>query len=339
MCRNICSETEHILTPGAFELGDDARLLAKVATLYYRSQLSQQDIARRLGISRQAAGRLLQRARDLDIVHVEIRSPLSYSTDLEYALEETFHLSEAIVVTPPVDTDESIKEAIGKATAAFLQRRVKDNDIVGLSWSTTVYQCAVHVQPIRVHNTSVVSLDGSLNPTSFQTYAEYIIHRVAQAFGGRPVLIAAPRVVDRPDIKTSLLSDSRVAEALDLARRANLAVFGIGDLSEHSSPFMAGHVNRAMLAQLRAAGVAGDICSQFYDLNGTPSAPDLAGRTIAVELSNLRSKEVSVAVAGGLRKVDAILGALRGRYCNVLITDEETAKALLDRDGAKRDGA
>jgi deoxyribonucleoside regulator len=147
--------------------------------------------------------------------------------------------------------------------------------------------------------------------------------------------MAAPRVVDRPDIKTSLLSDSRVAEALDLARRANLAVFGIGDLSEHSSPFMAGHVNREMLEQLRAVGGAGDICSQFYDLNGTPSAPDLAERTIALELSNLRSKEVSVALAGGLRKVDAIFGALRGRYCNVLITDEETAKALLGRSGMK----
>jgi deoxyribonucleoside regulator len=53
-----------------------------------------------------------------------------------------------------------------------------------------------------------------------------------------------------------------------------------------------------------------------------------------VELSSLRSKEVSVAVAGGLRKVDAIFGALRGRYCNVLITDEGTAKALLERGGA-----
>ncbi len=308
----------------------------KAATFYYRNQLSQQEIAQRLGVSRQTAGRLLQRARDLGIVHVEIRSPLSYSAELECSLEATFQLLEAVVVTSPVDTDESIKEAIGKAAAAFVQRRVKDDDIVGLSWSTTVHQCALHLQPVRVRNATVVSLDGSLNRTSFPTYAEYIVHRTAEAFGARPVFMPAPMVVDRPDIRTSLLSDSHVAEALELARRANLAIFGIGDLSEHSSPFKAGYVDSEMLQRLRSAGVAGDICGQFYDLDGSPSAPHLAERTIAVELSNLRSKEVSVGLAGGLRKVDAILGALRGRYCNALITDEETAKALLDRSDMKR---
>jgi deoxyribonucleoside regulator len=316
-----------------FALSDDARLLAKAATLPYRGGLSQQQIAQR-----QAAGRLLRRARDLDIVHVEIRPPLSYSTELECALEEAFHLSEAIIVTPPVDTDESIKEAIGKAAAAFVERRVRDDDIIGLSWSTTVYQCAMHIQPVRVQNITVVSLDGSLNRTSFPTHAEYIVHQMAQAFGGRPVLMPAPMVVDRPDIKDSLLSDSHVAEALELARRANLAIFGIGDLSEQSSPFKAGYINREELHWLRSAGVVGDICGQFYDLDGSPNAPDLVERTIAVELSNLCSKEISVGVAGGLHKVDAIFGALQGRYCNVLIADEATASALLDRVRKRQPG-
>src|SRR5512141_1336935 len=104
-------------------VSDDARLLAKVATLYYKSQLSQLEIAQRLGISRQTAGRLLQRARDLGIVHVEIRSPLSHATDLEYSLEEALHLSEASVVTPHAEGEAATREALGKAGAEFLQRR------------------------------------------------------------------------------------------------------------------------------------------------------------------------------------------------------------------------
>ena len=320
-------------------MGNDARLLAKIATLYYRSQLSQHEIASRLGLSRQTTGRLLRRARDLGIVHVEIRSPLSYASELEVSLEEAFQLAEAIVVKPHVNTDESIKEAIGKAAAAFVQRRVKDGDVIGLSWSTTVYQCALQMQPAHRRNVVIVGLNGSLNRTSFPTHAEYVIHRMAEMLDAKPVFLAAPMFVDRPDIKASLLSDSRVAEALDLAHQANFAIFGIGDLSEHSSPFKAGFVDSAMLQALRDGGIIGDICGRFYDLNGDLGAPKFAERTIAVELSNLRSKAISAGIAGGLRKVDAILGSLRGKYCNVLITDEEAAKALLALSGTRPETA
>jgi DNA-binding transcriptional regulator LsrR (DeoR family) len=86
-----------------------------------------------------------------------------------------------------------------------------------------------------------------------------------------------------------------------------------------------------MLARLRAAGAVGDICGRFYDAQGRPCVPEINERTLAVELESLRSKALSVAVAGTAPKVDAILGALRGRYCNVLITDEEAARALIAR--------
>src|SRR5439155_11946215 len=101
-----------------------------VATLYYKSHLSQAEIAQRLGISRQMVGRLLQRASDLGIVRIEIQSPLSYCADFEVTLEEIFELSEAVVVAPPVDTDEAIKGVISEATAEFVRRRIKSGDIV-----------------------------------------------------------------------------------------------------------------------------------------------------------------------------------------------------------------
>jgi DNA-binding transcriptional regulator LsrR (DeoR family) len=317
-------------------VSDDARLLAKVATLYYKSQLPQHEIAHRLGMSRQTAGRLLQRARDLGIVHVEIRSPLSYASELEWALEEAFGLAEAVVVQPHADTDESIKEAIGKATAEFVQRRIKDNNILALGWGTTVFQCALYMQPARRRNVIVVELNGSLNRTSFPTHAEYIIHHMAEMLDGKPIMLGAPMFVERPDIRASLLSDSRVAAAFEMASQSDIALFGIGDLSEHSSPFKAGFVDEETLRRLRAQGVVGDIGGRFYDAQGNPHAPDLAERTIAVELSNLRAKAISVGMAGGLRKVEAILGALHGKYCNVLITDEQAASALLSQSAHER---
>ena len=124
---------------------DDNRLLTKVATLYYKGMLNQQEIAGRLGLSRQTIGRYLKRAQDVGIVKIGINSNLEYSAELEFQLEKAFHLSEVIVVTPALDTEESVKDALGEAGAAFLQRRVLPNDIIGVAWSSTVLQCALHL--------------------------------------------------------------------------------------------------------------------------------------------------------------------------------------------------
>ncbi|NPV68426.1 MAG: sugar-binding transcriptional regulator [Anaerolineae bacterium] len=316
-------------------MSDENRLLVKVATLYYKNRLTQNEIADRLGISRQSVGRILQRAQELGIVQIKIHAPTAYASDLEYLLETEFKLKEAIVVEPLTETDEAIKEAIGKAAADFIQRRLKSGDIIGLSWSTTVYQCALHMEPVNVRGVTVVGLNGSLNVTTYPTHAEFVIHRMAEACGGTPVLLAAPMFVDRPDIKQSLLTDSKIAQALALARQSNFAVFGIGDLSEQSSPFKAGYVTLEMLEHFKQRGVAGDICGRFIDINGNPCLSDIAERTIAVELEDLRKKPLSVGVAGGLRKARAILGALHGQFCNVLITDAFTAQVILELQGVQ----
>lgn len=311
-------------------INDDTRLLTKAATLYYRADLTQAEIARRLGISRQLVGRLLKRARAQGIVEIRIRpSPSATFTDLEHSLETAWGLREARVVAPAAESDEATKEALGQAAAAFLEQRLSAGDVVGLSWGSTLYQCARHVTPTPTPAVKVVQINGSLNRTTHPTHAEYIIHRVSEAFGAEPNLLPAPLIVDRPDIKASLVSDSLISAVLELGRRATICVFGIGSLSSLSSLYKTGHVNEELLKRLEASGSVGDICGRFYDHDGSPSAPDLDERTIAIELSDLRSKGLSVGVAGGPHKVEAIRGALRGRYCTVLITDRETAEALL----------
>jgi deoxyribonucleoside regulator len=314
-------------------MDETTRLLTKIATLYYRNGLTQEQVAERLGISRQSIGRHLKRAQELGIVEIKIHSPLSLSAELEYRLEKTFHLHEVIVVQPPADTDESIKEALGEAGAAFLERRVKNGDIIGVTWSSTVLQCAMHLGKVGARKVTVVQMNGSLDRSAYSTRAEYIVDRIAEAFGGKAVALAAPLMVDRSDIIASLLSDSRIAAALALARKANVALFGVGDVSEQSSLFKTGYLDRQMLRKLRMGthGAVGDICGRFYDAQGRVCASEFDERTLAIELEKLKSKELSVAVAGGLHKVEAILGMLRGRYCNVLITDAETANGLLEQ--------
>jgi len=318
-------------------MDENSRLLTKIATLYYKNGLTQVQVAKRLGLSRQSVGRSLKRAQESGIVEIKIHSPLSLSAELESQVEKAFHLREVIVVQPPADTEESIKEALGAAGAAFLERRVQNGDILGVSWSSTVLQCAMHLGKVGSRQVTVVQLNGSLDRTAYSTRAEYIVDRIAEAFGGKAMTLAAPMMVDRPDILTSLFSDSRIAAALELARKANFVLFGVGDVSEQSSLFKTGYMDNRMLRKLRAGsrGAVGDICGRFFDAHGSIFSQELNERTLAIELESLRKKELAVAIAGGARKVEAILGMLRGQYCNVLITDEETARTLLAQTSLK----
>lgn len=309
---------------------ENARLLTKVATLYYRSQLSQLEIARRLGLSRQTVGRLLQRALDAGVVRIEIHSDLRYASELELQLEEIFGLKEAIVVS--TNAHEAVQVDIGRATAEFIERRVKDGDILGVaSGSTTVYQCARHLKAARFPNLTVVSLTGSAPRSPSPTNFENLSYLIGKALGGKTVLLPAPAFVERADIKTSFFSDSNIASIIELGHRANIALFGIGPISEDASPYRQGFVEQALLQLMQKEGCVGEICGHPYDEHGQSCSPELSARSIAIELDSLCQKDLSVAVAGGSNKLDAIWGALQGKYLNVLITDEDTANALVER--------
>jgi DNA-binding transcriptional regulator LsrR (DeoR family) len=169
---NICSSNDQMLTINM----DNIQLLTKIATLYYKGGLNQQEIADRLGLSRQTTGRYLKRAVDLGIVVIKIQSTLEYSAELEYELESTFGLSEVIVVTPPRESEDAVKEALGSAGAAFLERRVIPSDIIGISWSSTVLQCAMQLHKTNPRNVTVVQLNGSMDRTSYSTRAEFIVN-------------------------------------------------------------------------------------------------------------------------------------------------------------------
>jgi deoxyribonucleoside regulator len=136
-------------------------------------------------------------------------------------------------------------------------------------------------------------------------------------------------LVDHARIKKSLLSDSHIAASLELASASQLAMFGVGVVSDKSSLYKAGYLDDAMLEKLRAAGAVGEILGRFYNAQGKICMEELNERTIAVDLENLKTKRISAAVAAGQHKVEAILGMIRGGYCNVLITCKDTANLLL----------
>jgi len=300
------------------------------AKMYYQLDYSQQEIARKLGISRPTVSRLLQMAKEEGIVQIRILDPTHDNEILARGLEERYGLRKAVVVSAPQNEDRIVKKYLGEATAEYLYDIVRDGDSIGVTWGTTLYEVAVNLQNKHVRNVSIVQMNGGVSYSETETYACEIVHLFGKAFNTTPHFLPLPAIVDHMLVKQAIEADRHIRNILDMGKNTNIAVFTVGVPDSDSVVIRAGYFNFEDLQVIYSRAV-GDICCRYIDIDGNLCSEEMDRRTIGIDLSELRRKEESILVAGGPCKVEAVYGALRGRYPNVLITDQFTAKTLLER--------
>lgn len=309
----------------------EMRLITKVATLYYGQKLTQTDIAKRLGISQVTVSRLLKRAEESDIVRTTVINPPGAFVELEELLEGKFSLTQAIVAESPGDADESIQAAIGAAAAYFLMTTVSSGEVIGVSsWSASLLAMVDQMHPVRkIDRCRVVQVLGGLGNPAAEAHANHLVTRLARLVNGEPCFLPAPGVVGSASSANVLLKDPYVQQTVSLFRELTIALVGIGSVEPSLLVASSGNVfSNEELQKIRSRGAVGDICLRFYDINGREVRDAAGSRVIGIELDTFRHVPRAVGIAGGERKHAAILGALRGRHINILITDQFTAKRL-----------
>lgn len=309
----------------------DQRLLTKISKLYYEQALTQQDIADRLQLSRPKVSRLLQEATERGIVRITVLSPAGFHTDLEQALEQQFNLLEAVVVEVGQHaTQDVVVRELGIAAASYLQRTLIDDDIIGISWGTTLNAMVNALSPMESLNTHVVQLIGGLGPPEAEVHASDICRRFARLMNSKLTLIAAPGIVDTLETKQALLSDRHIRSAFDLFPTIKMAFVGIGVPLPTSVVMRDGSImTQAQLDHLLAVGAVGDIGLRFFDVYGKAVTSPINDLVFGITLDQLQKIDRVVGVAGGLHKFQAVCGALRGNLINILITDAALAHRLV----------
>lgn len=308
-----------------------ALLIGQVAQLYYEQGVTQESIAARLRLSRPTISRLLREARDLGIVQIIVRRPLGLDGDLETDLLRTFpELRSARILAGVAElAEDAVRRNLARVAARYVSALVREGDTIGVSWGETMEDVSAALPSVPVRNVTVVQLKGGVSRADEGTNAARVVERFGGAFGAEARLLPVPSIVESPLVRDALMADRHVAPLLALARQARIAVFGIGVPEPGTALHRAGYLSAAELERLRARGAVGDICSRFLTIDGQLADPELEGRTVGISLPELGAKEAAVCVACGVRKARAVLGALRGGYLNVLITDEDTAGAVL----------
>ena len=310
----------------------ELRLTARIARMYYTEGLKQADIAERLHISQTTISRLLRRARDEDVVRITINVPGGTYPELEEQLRDAFGLSEVVVAECDEDREEQILARIGEAAAHYVETTLEPDEIIGISsWSESLLRMVDNIHPVKPPAAGkVVQILGGMGNPSVQAHATNLTVRLAKLTRATPLLLSTQGVASTARAKHVLVSDPFVRDTLSEFERVTMALGGIGAvepsklLADSGNVFTAGE-----LAELGRLGAVGDICLHFFDKNGRAIHSSLEERVIGITLEQLRGVRRVVGVAGGGRKVDALLGALRGAFIDVLITDRFTAEKLV----------
>ena len=314
-------------SPPAHEAFEAPEQRVRAAWLYYAEGMTQAQIARQMRLSRVKVIHLLAAARDAGLVSIRVNAKGLAQLDLERQLVERFSLHAAIVVPAP-SRESDVARVVGHAAGVFLGEQLRDGMSIGIGWGETLHQGLKAIGEREVGGLSVVSLLGGITHSRTVNPAT-VARRLADAFRADCYQVTAPLVVADPGLAEALWNEPGLRDLRARARRVDLVLASVGDLSARATLLREGLLSRSDGAALRAAGAVGDVLCHFLDAQGHVVDHSANRRMIAVSLDDVRRVPRIVLASGGRRKVAALLAALRALPTQVLITDECAARGLL----------
>jgi DNA-binding transcriptional regulator LsrR (DeoR family) len=299
-------------------------LLIKVAWYYYKDNLTQQEISEILGLSRNKVVRLLERARTEGIVQFQIKGHGSNCLGIEKELKKIFSIPDAIVIPTP-QNKESLSTSLAKAAAQHLHTKIEKFDLIGFGWGRAVSDTISQLSFESDIELSVVTLTGGVQ----YYFPNNNSGNVGLGKFHKLHLIPTPFLASSEEMANQFLNEPSVREILNLAKLSKYVIVGIGGISNEATIVQEEKLTINELTQIKQQNAVGDILGQFYNLNGEVLNSPHHSRLIGTKLSSLKEMKNVIAVAGGDKKIEAIYGALKGKYIHTMITDEITAKHLL----------
>jgi len=304
------------------------RLRIRAAWMYFIEQMTQNDIAEVLGVGRITVVRMLAEARARNEVKIAIESELSEIVRLERALEKAFGLQQAIVA-PLSHPDADPIPPISARTGAFLSDAMRPGMRVGVGWGRTLFNTLAFINPKSLPDFKVISLLGGVGVAREVNPAEFA-WRFAQAFQGEGYLIPAPAVVDSVETKIALIERCGLQDIFRMTDELDAVVLSIGGIRSATTFYRGGFLKEAQREELVALGAVGDVLFHPFNVDGKIVDHPINSLVMSVDVDQLRKASIRILTSGGPEKIAALIGAMKLIEPTVLITDEESARRMIE---------
>ncbi|SNS16577.1 sugar-binding transcriptional regulator [Tropicimonas sediminicola] len=303
---------------------------ARAAWLYYVGQKTQDQIAQELGISRQRAQRLVARAVSEGLIHFHLDHRIARCLEMEAEfMRRGLRLCR---VAPSLGEGAQPLHAIAPIAAAEIERilSVEHPLVVAVGTGRAMRAAVEQVPTLNGAHHQIVSLNGNISPDGSASHFD-VLMRLADRVGARQYPMPLPVIASSEDERELFHSLGPVRRNFAMARKASVTFVGIGQASGSAPMLKDGFLTAEELEEIRMAGGIGEIVGWYYDESGSYLDGGPNRRVAGVRVDPPSEDKLVVGVAGGLEKLPAILGAISGKIVNGLVTDEQTAEALLSQ--------
>lgn len=303
------------------------RLMIKAVWMQYKEELTQGQIANRLGISRIKVNRLIQQAKAKGIVEITIKAPIPTYNELEEQLVKSFNLQEAIVVMDVEDT-ETQYQALAQGTADWLAANIAPKIDIGISLGRTLAHLPNAYFPSTEYYCNFVDIIGNISELNSHFDSYNVTARMAERFGGQALRLNAPTVVSSAKVLQSIKNEPYVNDVLNRARNAEIVLLSCGPVDKSMLLYMHNFISLEEMEDLKLHGAIGDVLSNFMDKDGNPVRTSLDNRIVALTLEEIQKIPKRVLIAAGDEKIPMMKVVLKKGIFNVLVTTLRSATQI-----------
>jgi len=303
--------------------------LSLVSYMYFKKDMSQIDIAKRLGLSKVAVSRILQKAKKYGVYIVEVKLPYSRNSEYENSLKEKYNLKDVVVVKTPSSVKERISEYLGKIGAFYLNLTIKNDCTIGVGIGRTIGHLVNALIPMRMKNVYIVQLQGGL--TSVEYYNPFtIVQKICEKLDAKGTYITSSAIVNSMKQRDLIIHNPSIGKPLfEIWQKCDKALFGVGTIDK-SSFIIPNIIGEKEIEEITKIGSVGNVMGHCFDLEGNFLDNELEEKLVSIPIDMIFKIPERIAIAGGDKKVYAIKGALLSGIITVLITDERAAKKIIE---------
>ncbi len=301
---------------------DEKMIMSEVAILYYEKKHTQQEIANLMNLSRQTVSKLLNDAVKENIVEIKIHNPKKDCEELQLHICQEFGIDNCMVVGVSSPNESLRKTMTVRAAAEYIVAMLKEGgQKIALSWGRTIQELINALPLINTNGNIVFPLFGATDNENVYFSSNELARSMADKIGADVKYAWFPYLTDSNEDCELIKTLSYYKKMQELWHMADIAIVGIGNteiIDVFGKTFGYGEKH------LQAIG---DIATHFFDEQG--ELIHLYNNTLCASVDDIKNARRSIAVACGENKVTAICGALRTKMFNTLITDEYTARKIL----------
>lgn len=299
----------------------------RVSYYYYVAGLTQNTIAKKMGMSRQRVNRILSASLENGIVKISIEGLDETYLQLEYEIEKKYGLKAVKIIGQ--DDYKAYLVEVGTVISYYLNSILKDGDIIGIGRSRTISKMveAWDYDYAYPDGLRVIQLTGGENEDDYMLSVDRSVYRLADMLNANASVLHAPIMMESKEAVDALKNTTGYKEYKNYFENCNVAITGIGtisDIDKYLSVICEDEYNSEW-----TRNIFGELATHFFDIDGKEVHTPFEDRIIAIELEEYKKIPIRIGIAAGEEKLNSIKSVLNGGYINVFVTNAKTAQLLL----------